>query len=185
MIGLCAKGGSPGAGYIISDIFAILGCIGIALAPLFNKYTKFIIAASSAGLFLGMYGVSTIFISASVGFLFFMLGFACFAILCWLNYAGNHYAKIMWLGFVPAGLIFLGALLNWIICKYFSFGMKVALVYYLFDFLAGLVLIGAVVIIGLYLIEIFNDKAAKFSIPNPGQKPQAPRQPPQPPYQGQ
>ena len=178
-IGICAKGGASayGAGFVISTIISILGCIGIAIAPFIRKYTKFIIAASAAGLFLGVYGVSTILISLSVGYLFYALGFACLGILCWLHYVGNQFAKMMWIGFVPAGLIFLGALLNWIIVKYFSM-MKFATVYYLFDFLFGIVIIGAAVILGLYLIAIFNEKSAKISIPNP-----APRAPQQPQYQ--
>ena len=166
-IGLCTKGGASiyGAGFVISNIIMILGCTGIAIAPFVMNYSKFIIAASAAALFLGVYGVSTILIMTSVGYLFYTLGFACFGILAWLYYSGNKFAKCRWIGFVPAGLTFLGCLLNWIIVKYFS-GMKFALVFYLFDFLFGLVIIGAMVIAGFYFYETFEEKSAKINIPN-------------------
>ena len=180
MIGLCAVGGAAGAGFIISSIVTVLACVGIALAPLFKQYTKLCVTASAAGLFIGIYGLSIMGINGSVGFLFYMLGFAALALLCWLVYNGNHFAKQIWVGFIPAGVIFLGALLNWIIGKYFTM-MKYATVYYLFAFLFDVVIIGASVILAFYLVEIFEEKGVKFSIPNPGAQPQRPQQPP---YQG-
>ena len=143
----------------------ILGCVGIAIAPFIVNYMKFIIAASAAGIFLGVYGISAILIQFSVGFLFYALGFACFGIICWLYYSGNKFVKPFWVTTIPAGLVFIGALLNWIIIKYFS-AMSFALVFYLFDFLFGLVIIGAIVIAGFFFAETFEDKSAKIQIPN-------------------
>ncbi|MBR6918123.1 MAG: zinc ribbon domain-containing protein, partial [Clostridia bacterium] len=59
MIGFCTNAylGSH-AGMIISTIFVILSCGGIAIAPFLKEYTKICITASSALLFLGMYGIS-------------------------------------------------------------------------------------------------------------------------------
>ena len=177
MIGYCAKAAMAEAGLVISYVLVILACIGIALAPFFKEYKKVCITAGAALLFLGIYGISVIGISASVGFLFYMLGIAALALLCWLFYTKNNLSKKVALIFIPAGVIFLGALLNWIIAKYFSM-MKYALVYYLFMFLFDLVIIGGAVILVLYLTSIWDEKAKQLSMPNPGAKA------PQPPYQG-
>ena len=108
---------------------------------------------------------------------------AALALLVWLFYTKNNLSNNMALIFIPAGLIFLGALLNWIIAKYFTM-MKWALVFYLFDFLFGIVIVGCAVILVLYLKEIRDEKGFQFNMPNPGARaPQQPRQPQQP-YQG-
>ena len=180
MIGYCVKFRAD-AGIIISYIIIVLSCIGIAIAPFLKAYTKLCIAASGAALFLGAYGISMLFISGSFGFFLYMLGFACLALLCWLGYKNNNLLNNnKWLVFIPAGVIFVGALINWIVGKYFSM-MKYAVVYPLFDFLFGLTVIGGAVILGMYLVLTFGEKGAEFKIPNPGAQPQRPQQPP---YQG-
>ncbi|MBQ7715164.1 MAG: zinc ribbon domain-containing protein [Clostridia bacterium] len=182
LIGFCVKLQAH-AGMIISFVFAILACIGIAIAPMLKAYKKVVITACAALLFLGMYGISMIGISGSFGYFVYMLGFAALALLVWLFYTKNNLSNNMALIFIPAGLIFLGALLNWIIAKYFTM-MKWALVFYLFDFLFGIVIVGCAVILVLYLKEIRDEKGFQFNMPNPGARaPQQPRQPQQP-YQG-
>jgi len=179
-IGFCTSGNAAfnGAGSIISFIFVILSCIGIAIAPLLKQYAKLCITICAATLFLGIYGLSVIMIRGSVGYLFLLLGFAALAFLCWLHYTKNNIASQFWTIFVPAGVMFLGFLLNWIIMKYFS-NMRGSLVLFLlFDFLFGITIVGGAVILGLYLLKIKDDKFAKISMPNPGAKA------PQPPYQG-
>ena len=177
MIGFCVKL-SAHAGMIVSYVISIFACVGIALAPFFKKFTKLCITASSAALFLGMYGISMIGLAGSFGYFILMLGFACLAALCWLSYTNNNLVKTLW--FVPAPVIFLGAMLNWIIEKYFTM-MKWAVAFYLFDLLFAVVAVGAAVILGLYLKELHGVQSVKISIPNPA--PRAPQQPQQP--QGQ
>lgn len=174
LIGFCVKLSSH-AGMIISFVFAILACIGIALAPLFKEYKKVCITACSALLFLGMYGISMIGIASSFGYFIYMLGFAAFALTMWFFYTKNSLADKLW--FIAPAVIFLGALLTWIIAKYFTM-MKYAVVYYLFDLLFAIVIVGGAVVLSLYMISIKNEKEAKVSMPNPGAKA------PQPPYQG-
>ena len=182
LIGFCVKLTSH-AGMIVSYIVAILGCLGIALAPFFNAYTKLCVTASSAALFLGMYGVSMIGLSGSFGYIVLALGFACLAALCWLSYTNNNLVNVTW--FVAAPVIFLGAMLNWIIEKYFSM-MKWALVFYLFDLLFALAVVGGAVVLGLYLRGLQGVQSAKPSIPNPASRaPRAPQYPPQQPQQPQ
>ena len=176
LIGFCTKLQSH-AGMIISFIFAILACIGIAIAPMLKEYKKLCITACSALLFLGMYGISMLGIAGSFGYFVYMLGFAALAFLCWLFYTNNNLSKNVALIFIPAAVIFLGALLNWIIDKYFTM-MKYALVFYLFDFLFAIAIIGGAVILALYLSAIRDEKSKQISIPNPDVRA------PQGPYQG-
>ncbi len=176
LIGFCVKLQAH-AGMIISFVFAILACIGIAIAPFLKAYTKIVITSCAALLFLGMYGISMIGISASFGYFIYMLGFAALAFLVWLFYTKNNLSNNMALMFIPAGVILLGALLNWISSRYFTM-MKWAVVFYLFDLLFAIVIVAAAVFLPLYLKEIRDDKGYQFNMPNPGAR--APQQP----YQG-
>ena len=183
LIGFCAKYGG-GAGMIISFILVILACTGIALAPLFKQYTKLCIASSGLLLFIAIYGISIGGIDGSFGYFVYALGFAALAALCWLAYKKNGLARRLWVVFIPAGAILVGAVLNWIILKYFSVYMKYSVIYPLFDLLFAITMVGGAVILGLYLIETFNDESIQLSIPDPDAKPNAPKaQQPQNPYQ--
>ncbi len=178
LIGACTRGGSA-PGMIISYVFVILACTAIALAPLFGNYKKFCILIAAVVLAIGMYGLSISGLSSSVGFLFTMLGYAGLAFVCWLYYNDNSLSKVVW--FIPAALIFIGSLLNWIIIRYFTL-MRWALMYYLFGFLFDLFMIAGAILLPLYLMELRNEKSVKFSVPDPAQR--RPKAPNQPPYQG-
>jgi len=179
MIGFCVKLRAD-AGMIISYIIITLACIGIAIAPFLKAYSKLVICLSGCALFLGYYGFSISSLAGSFGFFVLILGYACLAILCWLGYTNNNLVKIF--AFIPGSVIFVGALINWIVIKYFTM-MKYAVVFYLFDFLTTLVLIGGSVLLGLYLIEMLGVQSKTLRIPNPA--PRAPRAPQQPQYQPQ
>ena len=173
MIGFCVKIQAH-AGLIISYIIVVLACTGIALSPIFKNFTKICIEISSFALFLGIYGISMVMISSSFGFFIYMLGFAALACLCWLAVNNNNLVKLLF--YVPAAVIFVGALINWIVVKYFTM-MKWAVVFYLFDFLFAIVIIGATVILGLYLSELHGFQSPRFNMPNPA--PRAPKARPQ------
>ncbi|MBR0231013.1 MAG: hypothetical protein IJQ53_02155 [Clostridia bacterium] len=179
MIGFCVKLQAH-AGLIISYILVIFAAAGIATAPFVKKYTKFFIMISGLLLAFGYYGISMIMIAQSFGCFVVILGVLAFAFMCWLAHTNNNLLKMFW--FVPPALIFIGALINWIVMKYFSVGMKFALAFYLFDFLCTIFLIGGSVVLGLYLVLKHGEKSVSFKIPNPA--PRAPQQPQQP-YQGQ
>ena len=115
----------------------------------------------------------------SFGFVLVVLGYVAFAFVCWLGYTNNKIVKYVW--FVPAALIFIGSLINWIAMKYFSVCIKNVTVFFLFDFLGTIVLIGGTVLLGMYLVMKLGEKPAQRKAPVYAQQPQQPQQP----YQGQ
>ncbi len=183
MIGFCASNAMPGhAGVVVTYILIVFGAAGIAVAPFVPKFTKFIILASGVVLAFGYYGISMIMMNQSFGCFVVILGVLAFAFMCWLGYANNNLLRFFW--FVPTALIFIGALINWIVMKYFSQGMKFATVFYLFDFLTTIFFLAGAVLLGFYLVFKLGEKSFSFKFPNPtpAPRPQQPQQPQQPQY---
>lgn len=194
LIGFCASKAMPSnALVIVAEIFAILGCAGMAVAPFIKGIGKLITAVSGLvilfggiGLSLSLYTFSSMIGSGSgfggsFGYFLVLLGYISFAFVCWLYYTNNKIVK--YLCFVPGGLILIGSIINWIVMKYFSVCIKNATVFFLFDFLGTLFFVGATVLFGLYIMIKLGGAQRQRPVYAQPQQPQY--QQPQQPYQGQ
>ena len=166
------------ASEVVSYLLVIFGLGGIAAAPFFKRFTKVIALGSALLFFLGEYGLM-ILNNLRVGHIFFTVGVCSLLFLVWLAYLNNRIVKTLW--YVPAIALGLGLILIPIIDGFFSFYHFYAslLVYYIFELLFMLTIVGGAIFFGLYLAAVCDDKGYRINIPSPAAKPARP-QPPQP-----